>query len=90
MEIDIYTSPLCGYCTIAKKLLIKKGVDFNEFDIFKNSSLKSTMVERSNGSKTVPQIFINKQYIGGLEQLVELDQNGTLDHFIQKNDYRIT
>ena len=90
MEIDIYTSPLCGYCTIAKKLLIKKGVDFNEFDILKNPSLKSTMVERSNGSKTVPQIFINKQYIGGLEQLVELDQNGTLDQIIQKNDYRIT
>ena len=90
MEIDIYTSPLCGYCTIAKKLLIKKGVDFNEFDILKNPSLKPTMVERSNGSKTVPQIFINKQYIGGLEQLVELDQNGTLDQIIQKNDYRIT
>ena len=87
MEIDIYTSPLCGYCTIAKKLLIEKGVDFNEFDILKNPSLKSPMVERSNGSKTVPQIFINTQYIGGLEQLVELDQNGTLDQIIQKNDY---
>ena len=90
MEIDIYTSPLCGYCTIAKKLLIKKGAEFSEFDILKSPSLKSTMVERSNGSKTVPQIFINKQYIGGLEQLVELDQNGTLDQIIQKNDYRIT
>ena len=63
------------------------NLDFNEFDILKNPSLKPTMVERSNGSKTVPQIFINTQYIGGLEQLVELDQNGTLDQIIQKNDY---
>ena len=84
MEIDIYTSPLCGYCTIAKKLLIKKGADFNEFDILKNPSLKSTMVERSNGSKTVPQIFINKQHIGGWEQLVGLDKNGTLDKILRE------
>ena len=83
MEIDIYTSPLCGYCTIAKKLLVKKGVDFNDFDVLTDPSLKPTMVERSNGSKTVPQIFINKQHIGGLEQLVSLDQNGTLDKILR-------
>ena len=83
MEIDIYTSPLCGYCTIAKKFLVKKGVDFNEFDVLKNPSLKSTMIERSNGAKTVPQIFINKQHIGGWEQLVGLDQNGTLDKILR-------
>ena len=83
MEIDIYTSPLCGYCTIAKKLLVRKGVDFNEFDIFKDPSLKPTMVERSSGSKSVPQIFINKQHIGGWEQLVGLDRNGTLDKILR-------
>ena len=83
MEIDIYTSPLCGYCMVAKKLLVNKGVDFNEFDILKDPSLKPTMVERSKGSKTVPQIFINKQHIGGLEQLVSLDQNGTLDKILR-------
>ena len=83
MEIDIYTSPLCGYCTIAKKLLVKKGVDFKEFDVLKDRSLKSTMVERSNGSKTVPQIFINRQHIGGWEQLVRLDQDGTLDKILR-------
>ena len=83
MEIDIYTSPLCGYCTIAKKLLIKKGIDFNDFDVLNDPSLKLNMVERSNGSKTVPQIFINKQHIGGWEQLVGLDQNGTLDKILR-------
>ena len=83
MVIDIYTSPLCGYCTIAKNLLVKKGVDFNEFDILKDPSSKPTMVKRANGSKTVPQIFINKQHIGGWEQLVGLDQNGTLDKILR-------
>ena len=82
MKIDIYTSPLCGFCTVAKNLLIKKGVDFNEYDVLKDPSLKSSMVVRANGSKTVPQIFINHQHIGGWEQLLGLDQNGQLDEIL--------
>ena len=82
MEIDIYTSPLCGFCTIAKNLLIKKGVNFNEYDILKDPSLKSIMIERANGTKTVPQIFINQQHIGGGEQLFGLEQNGKLDEIL--------
>ena len=78
MNIDIYTSPLCSFCTVAKNLLIRKGVDFNEYDVLKDTSLKPIMIERANGSKTVPQIFINQQHIGGWEQLFGLDQNGKL------------
>ena len=82
MEIDIYTSPLCGFCTIAKNLLIKKGVNFNEYDVLKDPSLKPIMIERAKGTKTVPQIFINQQHIGGWEQLFGLDQNGKLDEIL--------
>ena len=82
MEIDIYTSSLCGFCTVAKNLLIRKGVDFNEYDVLKDTSLKPIMIERANGSKTVPQIFINQQHIGGWEQLFGLDQNGKLDQLL--------
>ena len=82
MEIDIYTSPLCGFCTITKKLLIKKGLGFNEYDVLKDPSLKSIMIERANGSKTVPQIFINQHHVGGWEQLFRLDQNGKLDEML--------
>ena len=82
MEIDIYTSALCGFCTVAKNLLIRKGVDFNEYDVLKDTSLKPIMIERANGSKTVPQIFINQQHIGGWEQLFGLDQNGKLDQLL--------
>ena len=82
MEIDIYTSPLCGFCIVAKNLLIKKGLNFNEYDILKVPSLEPIMIERANGSKTVPQIFINQQHIGGWEQLFGLDQNGKLDEIL--------
>jgi glutaredoxin 3 len=84
MKIDIYTSPLCGFCTAAKALLIKKGIDFNEYDVLKEPSLKPIMIERANGSKTVPQIFINQQHIGGWEQLFGLDQNGKLEEILSK------
>ena len=84
MEIDIYTSTLCGFCTIAKNLLIKKGVNFNEYDVLKDPSLKPIMIKRANGTKTVPQIFINQQHIGGWEQLSGLDQNGKLDEILSK------
>ena len=82
MEIDVYTSPLCGFCRIAKNLLIKKGVNFNEYDVLKDPSLKPIMIERAKGTKTVPQIFINQQHIGGWEQLSGLDQNGKLDEIL--------
>ena len=82
MEIDIYTSPFCGFCTVAKNLLIKKGLNFNEYDILKVPSLEPIMIERANGSKTLLQIFINQQHIGGWEQLFGLDQNGKLDEML--------
>ena len=84
MKVDIYTSPLCGFCTVARNLLIKKGVDFDEYDVLKEPSLKPIMIERANGSKTVPQIFINQQHIGGWEELCGLDQNGKLDEILSK------
>ena len=84
MKVDIYTSPLCGFCTVAKNLLIKKGVVFDEYDVMKEPSLKPVMIERANGSKTVPQIFINQQHIGGWEELCGLDQNGKLDEILSK------
>ena len=84
MENDVYTSPFCAFCTIAKNLLIKKGVNFNEYDVLKDPSLKPIMIGRANGTKTVPQIFINQQHIGGWEQLFGLEQNGKLDEILSK------
>ncbi len=79
MQIDIYTSPLCGFCTIAKNLLLKKGVEFTEYDVLNDPSLKPVMLKRANGAHTVPQIFINDHHIGGWNELFSLEQAGKLD-----------
>jgi glutaredoxin 3 len=81
--IDIYTSPLCGYCHAAKRLLNAKGVTFNEIDVLVQPDRKAEMMQRSNGGRTVPQIFINDQHIGGCDDIYALDQQGKLDPLLQ-------
>lgn len=78
-EIDIYTSPFCGFCYAAKSLLKKKGADFNEIDVTFHPSKKGEMLQRANGSHTVPQIFINGEHVGGCDELHALDAAGKLD-----------
>jgi len=63
--VEIYTTPICGFCTAAKRLLDKKSVAFTEYDVMTNPDLRSEMTQRSNGGRTVPQIFIDGAPIGG-------------------------
>jgi glutaredoxin 3 len=77
-KIEIYTTPWCGYCARAKGLLEKKGAAYNEMDVMEDAAKRSEMRERSRRS-TVPQIFINGQYIGGSDELADLEQQGKLD-----------
>lgn len=78
-KIEIYTSPLCGFCHAAKRLLTSKGVEFTEFDIAKQPDLRATMMKRANGGRTVPQIFIGDIHVGGCDDLYALDRAGKLD-----------
>jgi len=82
-KIEIYTSPFCGYCFRAKKLLTAKGADFIEHDVFMNGKLKKTMVERAGGRTSVPQIFIDDRHIGGSDELHALDADGGLDPLLE-------
>ncbi len=82
-KIEIYTSPFCGYCFRAKKLLQAKGADFIEHDVFMNGALKKTMVERAGGRTSVPQIFIDDRHIGGSDELHALDAEGGLDPLLE-------
>lgn len=77
--VDIYTSPLCGFCHAAKRLLKQKGVSFNEVDIWSNPDRKPEMIQRANGGRTVPQIFVGDLHIGGCDDLYALDRAGKLD-----------
>jgi glutaredoxin 3 len=78
-KVEIYTSPFCGYCYRAKKLLGAKGVDFTEYDTMADSSLRDMMVERAGGRSTVPQIFIDGVHVGGSDELHALEASGKLD-----------
>jgi glutaredoxin 3 len=77
--VEIYTSPLCGYCHAAKRLLTQKGVAFTEYDVSRDSDLRATMMKRSNGGRTVPQIFVGQTHVGGCDDLYALDDAGKLD-----------
>jgi len=78
-NVEIYTSPLCGYCHAAKRLLADKGVSYAEVDVLSNPDRKPEMIKRANGSRTVPQIFIDGNHIGGSDDLRALDRAGKLD-----------
>ena len=77
-KIEMYTTPFCGYCARAKSLLEKKGAAYEEVDVMMDEKKRSEMRERARRS-TVPQIFINGQYIGGSDELAALEQAGKLD-----------
>ena len=78
-KVEIYTKEYCPYCTHAKALLTQKSVSFNEIKIDNDATLRSAMIERSQGAYTVPQIFINDEHIGGCDQLVALESSKQLD-----------
>lgn len=78
-KIEIYTSPFCGFCSAAKKLLGKKNAAFEEFDVMMHPKRKREMVARAGGQTSVPQIFIDDEHIGGCDDLFELEADGELD-----------
>jgi glutaredoxin 3 len=77
-NVEIYTSPFCGFCHAAKRLLKSKGVQFAEFDISRDPSKRQEMLKRANGRHTVPQIFIGKTHVGGSDELHGLERAGKL------------
>ena len=83
MKVEIYTTPYCPFCIKAKRLLDRKGAQYEEYDV-QGAQDKSKMIDRSNGSKTVPQIFIDAIHIGGCDDLYELDYQDKLDNLLNK------
>jgi len=77
--VEIYTSPLCGFCHAAKRLLKEKGVTFSEVNVLAQPGRKAEMIKRANGGRTVPQIFIGDTHVGGCDDLYALEQSGKLD-----------
>ena len=78
-KVEIYTTPICGYCSRAKSLLKSKNVAFEEIDVMADDTWRDEMVSRANGRVTVPQIFIDGKHIGGCVDLYALNGQGKLD-----------
>lgn len=78
-EIIIYSTKVCPYCVRAKALLQQKGQQWEEIDVSYDAELREEMIKKAGGRRTVPQIFINDQHIGGFDDLYALDQAGKLD-----------
>ncbi len=80
--VEIYTSPLCGFCHAAKRLLKQKGIEFKEIDVLMDPKRKPEMIKRASGKRTVPQIFVGDIHVGGCDDLYELDRQGKLDRLL--------
>lgn len=78
-NVEIYTSPTCGFCHAAKRLLAQKNVSFTEIDVAREPQKRQEMMQRAHGRHTVPQIFIGETHVGGCDDLYALDRAGKLD-----------
>ncbi len=80
--VEIYTTSTCGFCHAAKRLLASKDVAYAETDVGRDPSQRTAMMQRANGGRTVPQIFIGGQHIGGCDDLYALENAGKLDQLL--------
>lgn len=81
-RIEIYTTQICPYCDRAKRLLKKKGMEWEEIDVSTDDGLRTFMTQRAGGKRTVPQIFIDDFHVGGCDDLYELESEGKLDKLL--------
>ncbi|MBV9828829.1 MAG: glutaredoxin 3 [Alphaproteobacteria bacterium] len=78
-KVELYTTMWCPYCARAKDLLEHKGVAFEEISLDEEPRRRDEMMKRANGGRTVPQIFINDEHIGGCDDMFALERAGKLD-----------
>lgn len=81
VPVTVYTTRFCPYCTAARRLLDAKGVVYDEIPVDGNPALRQEMTARA-GQRTVPQIWINEQHVGGYTELAALEQRGKLDSLL--------
>jgi len=78
-QVEMYATGWCPYCAMARALLAKKGVAYTEINVDAEPQRRAEMVRRAHGGRTVPQIFIDGEHIGGFDDMSALDRRGLLD-----------
>lgn len=84
-KVEIYTWTTCPFCIRAKNLLLNKGIDFLEYSIDGDEVARNKMAQRANGKRSLPQIFINDDHIGGCDEMYALERQGKLDSLLADN-----
>ena len=82
-KVTMYTGDPCSFCEAAKALLKTKNVEIQELDIWKDPAKAKEMLQRTNGARTIPQIFIGDKYVGGNQELQEAHRNGLLEKLLK-------
>ena len=82
-NIIMYTGPLCNFCEAAKRLFLRNSLKFQEIDISSKDGLMEEMIKKSNGRKTIPQIFFDDQHIGGYEEVRALEKENKLQDLLK-------
>ena len=83
-KVEMYYKPFCPFCIRAKALLESKGVEVVEYNAFADADHRAEMLQRSNGGRTYPQIFIGGEHVGGSDDLHALDRAGKLDPMLAR------
>lgn len=81
-HVVMYSTNFCGYCNRARSLLQGKGVAVTEIKVDEDNAQRETMLQRSGGRRTVPQIFIGDRHVGGYDELAALERAGELDKLL--------
>ena len=82
MDIIIYTGPMCPYCDKAKALLQSKELEYKEIYVGDDPDIMMEMIDKANGRRSVPQIFIKDNHVGGFDDLYAIDKSGELDKLL--------
>lgn len=83
-KIEVYSTAVCPYCVAAKNLLKAKGLAWDEIRVDADLAQREAMLARSGGHRTVPQIFVNDQFVGGYDELVAADRSGKLAELLEQ------
>ena len=82
-NVTVYMGPMCAFCDAAKRLLTKKNIPYKEINVALEEDKMEEMIKKSNGKRTIPQIFIEDYHIGGYVELRSLEVEGKLDNLLK-------
>ena len=82
-NITMYTGPMCNFCDAAKRLLSRNNLKYQEIDISTKDGLRDEMIKKSNGSRTIPQIFFDDYHVGGYVELRALEKENKLKDLLK-------